>query len=693
MSKAYNMTNRRNMNYISVPLESLKGWKEGSTNLKHLIDNNILTTKDFFEKVKSGEIYSIVKEEKKKNNVTIKKPVFTDSNIKAIKGVIEQNLISLPGLEKETYDLLAKNDIKTLRDFEFAYTNKQLPSTEGTNVTDNDYEEVKMLTERSNNPALMRVYHSSADINCATYVINHEWKDGPNSQAYGSGIYACWTKSSSFHNIDVFGRRLLTDKENYAKWVWDRGGTKYIDKETGQGICFRFEFLVDVKDYFIYNYEVYKQTHPEDVDANEHNFLEHQNKKFGTNYTRSAQSDFWGFWWRDKSKNPHYQGDAKKEKADPLNPCIRGVIFNGGNDGDVVVIYDSIHAIPMRFSKGDEEKWINIGDASYASSAAQAASGIMSESSLDAFWLDIQDKFKTAVSQIIEDVNGAGDMNEKEFVSSEGKNYIIQDSLDDDPISGPESSDYGANKVFDKFEIKDCLYAKSYQLPFHEVNQLNIVNAKPADCQMITSFNTTLTVNDQIWIKNCPDANIPWSSIVCPDSNTEGKLKFHNVGINSTVNIKNFNQAYFIHMNIGNFEPTGPITDDTDVEKNDKLRPRIVCDDCRHIVFKKVTSDCINLILTSNDIEHLTFTDCNINRVNIFALKEGMSIKTLTLSGGNLVEEFAFIVQTSKHTSIYKKDDAVRDFVYSDTELIDALSSKEEDSFIDEFHIGKLEVN
>lgn len=694
----YDMTKQRDVSRLNVSLDDLWNWDINLEfkRLKYRLDYNKITTSgeliSNFNRLKQKSINNEDKDvklsfEDERNSFSAWLPL---KDFERIDYVLDNSISQVPGLKRNVFEYLKSKGIKTIYDYQVALTNNTFNNNDLANLglKKADIEDVQIKLERASNPSLIRVYHSSADINVAKYILNHEWGNGPNSQAYGTGLYTCWTLSSAFHDIDVFGRNLLTKKNDYAKWAIEKGKAAAIDNETYLPVCFRFEFVVDVRDYYIYNWEVFHQTHLNECNLNNlnsHNFLQFQDKKFGVRYSNGgAQKNFWGFNYTNTYKNPHYtKVKAKDRPENDDSPLIRGVIFNGANDGDVVVVYDTLHAVPTRYSKGDEEEWFSIGGLDYISQAERVAGFTISGSALDSFWKNIASSLQKCVRDIISSYNGSDDMNVDEYIKSNGRDFEVYNSLELGSISTPRIIDFAANKDFNKFTLSNCLLAKEYNINFARVNDFIIDNKVPANVEQITSIGKNLFIGDQMVVKHCPNAILPWS--VIESDNNNGKLKIWDVGVNTDTIFKGFAQAYFIKTYLKAVK-TGQsqiytVNHDFNYDSDDDLwndKPnnfKVTVDnyqcvsliDCNHIHLRQVNSESLNIILdTKSSIDKVIIEDCNIHRLNFISNTENTSINLIDLKGQTNIDEFYFKTQTSKNNlGVYTDDNNIDEIVYN----------------------------
>ena len=606
------------------------------------------------------------------------------SKIKIIHYSIEQSLSNLPGIEKKTYDYLVSQGIKTIPQFDEEYSIGRFNDENivGSGLTTNEIEDVKILTERKNNAGLIRVYHSSVDINCADYIFNKEWADGPNSQAYGTGLYTVWTKTSAFDDKDIFGRRSWCPKDFYRDHAIEQGKEFRVNLETNEKINFRFEFLVDATDYFIGNWALFDQTHPDvkmkdGTPVNEHNFIKYQNEKFGTHVDESGdpqavQSYFWGFWWKKNNKNdsykrghsnPHFVSETPDGKiTEKDGPCIKGVAFVGRNDGDVVVAYDTKRAIPIRVSPGDKEKWFYIGGPGILSEAAQALRMGISEG-INNLWEKLKKAYLKSLEEIFETHQGSSDLTETDFLTSKGRDILFDTSLETDILEGPEPSEANENGIFDNYVLKNCLYAKAYRLPMASVKNLKILNDKPADCGMITSMNNmALEIRDTARLVNCPNATLPWRDFI--NKENTGKMLIDNVRVNNNVWFKGFDQI--ILENIHNAEHIG-FQDCGATSQKGK------------IVLNNVTSKSVTFCLNEmNEFNKIIIDgNCSIESINILTRSPDKGLNSLIVHDGSISDDttFNFDIKTNVHRGIYKKDDVAVKHSMTFEELKDFINS------------------
>lgn len=701
---ALNTTQKFNTKKINVPLTDIELVDESGLPLKDkdgnariipekdlnaLLDNLIKDTESFEFAYSKGSLSDII-----------------SANLaKIIHNSIENSISNLPGVDIKAYNFLKSKGIKTIRAFneEHDLGNFKDDNLKDTGVSANDLEDIRILTERKHNPSLIRVYHSSVDINCAEYIFNKSWADGPNSQAYGTGLYTVWTKSSAFDDIDIFGRKSWCPKDFYRDNAVRQGKEYRVDEETGEKINFRFEFLVDVQDYFIGNWGLFNQTHPDvkfpdGKPVNEHNFIEYQNQKYGmhvpTNGDKTAvQSYFWGFWWKNNGKNgswdkghtnPHFISESSDGVIKENGPCVKGIAFVGSNDGDVVVVYDTKRALPIRVSKGDKNKWFYIGGPGILGSAEAALKMGISQG-INNFWKDLESKYKKSIEEIFDNHQGSWDMNETEFISSNGKNVVIEDSLEDDVIEGPEANESNDNGIFDNYKIINCLNAKSYHIPLRQVKNLEIKNGVDADCEMITSMSTNqnLVVMDKVEIYNCPKAKLPWKVFYNKDNT--GKIKIFNTNIEPGTVIQGFDQAILEDVHLSGsiaILDSGAATPKGKVVLTDITTPHMyVCMD------------------TTDEIKTLKIIgDSKVENLHIVTRRPGKSINKLMLSKETIGNgmNVLFEIQTDKHRSIYKKDDEIIKTTFNVNELIDILQENKEDGseFFDElqFKINNVDI-
>lgn len=714
-AEAYNTTEFYNPKKLDVPLTDIELIAKGDMrptdkdgipitkitpeDIQALGENGIITISDYEHAYNKGNIEAILTNKKSAKRMR-----------EIIHYSIDKSIANLPGMKREVYDYLKSKGIKTIDAFksmhdEMAFTDESL---EGTNVNTNDIENVCILVERKNNPSLLRVYHSSADINCAEYIFNKSWADGPNSQAYGTGLYTVWSKASAFDDQSVvYGDKNATPKDFYRDNAIRQGREYYVDNETGGKINFRFEFLVDVQDYFIGCWGLFKQTHPDAKfpdgrEVTERNFIEYQNQRFGmnvpTNGSRYAvQEYFWGFWWKNSDgngwkhghTNPHFVSESNdgfiKEKD---GPCVKGIAFVGTNDGDVVVVYDTKRALPIRVSKGDKNKWFYIGGPGVITTASNLLKMDINASSgrLMDFWKKLEENYRKSIEAMFDTHPGIWDMDETEFIRSNGKNVIIQDSLDDDVIEGPEASEANNQGVFDNYKIIDCVNANAYHIPLTEVKNLEIDNYKDAKCNLITSLaaNAELTIHNKAEIYNCPNARMPWKTFY--NDNFQGKLKIVNTSLLPDTLIQGFDQAILEDIKTNNglyFVDCASGTDKGKVSVINIELPEI------SVGFNEINSmKCLKIIGNSK-----------IGTLNIYSHGDAdKCIDTLIISKSALSSGFDvhFEVETDTPQTIYKKDNVVIKHTYSINELIDILKENSDDKselFEQlEFKINHIEV-
>ena len=286
------------------------------------------------------------------------------------------------------------------------------------------------FTEAIATNQLAEVYHSSGDIHCFEYVMNHDWRRGECGQMYGPGIYTCWSFDSAFYDKNSHGSRNGTSKRYYLEK--DIQAHRALTDELGRPVLFRFAFLVDVKDYFFFDYKQYKIVHPES-NATKETYLDEQNERFGTHYVHAH--NFCGY-------------DYKKVVPPEGKPRIRGIVFVGGNDGDVVIVYDTDAAIPTRFSKGSVDEWFNVdnGDLSYAEKA-KIALGLKDPKD---YWANFESSDAlNAYQDLLTKLNNLGaDANKIKFLDSSGKVYSVEESLEEEITPDVDS--------IKEIELKNC---------------------------------------------------------------------------------------------------------------------------------------------------------------------------------------------------------------------------------------------
>jgi len=616
------------------------------------------------------------------------KDIISANMIRVIHNSIENSIANLPGVDVKTYNYLKSKGIKTLRAFKEAHLLGEFQDEKITDpsVSSNDLEDVQILIERKNQPSLIRVYHSSVDINCAEYIFNKSWADGPNSQAYGTGLYTVWTKSSAFDDIDIYGRRSWCPKDFYRDNAVRQGKEYRVDEETGEKINFRFEFLVDVQDYFIGNWGLFNQTHPDVTfpngkPVNEHNFIDYQNQKYGMNVPTSGdphavQSYFWGFWWKYNGSNgiwkrgnpnPHFISESKDGVIKENGPCVKGIAFVGSNDGDVVVVYDTKRALPIRVSKGDKNKWFYIGGPGIIGTA-EAALKMGISRGVSGFWKEIEAKYRKSIEEMFDNHQGSWDIDETEFISSNGKNVIISDSVEEDIIEGPEASESNNNGVFDNYKIINCLDAKSYHIPLSRAINFEIRNDVDANCELITSLSSkgTLVVDNTLEMYNCPKAKLPWSLYYNKDNT--GKAKFQNMQLEPGTLIQGFDQAILEDINLSGsigFVDSGAGSDKGKISLVNVTSPHI------YICMDKVDEVKTLKIIGDSKIDNLHIVTRRPNKA-----LDHIIISKNCINDGMKVH---FEIQTGKHRSIYKEDDEILKTTYSINELIELLQENTEE--------------
>ena len=700
---AVDTTEKYNFKTINVPLSEIKIIKPAAAEtmfipseiLEGLSNIRVNTVDDFNLAYDRGSLENVEITKKVGDNERARTTKLGRNWIEAIHSGIENSISQLPGMgtKRNVYEYLKNKGIYTVSEYNNAYALNTFDNVESSDndfkVDNNDLENIKILTERSQQESLLRVYHASVDINVAKYVYNHEWGNGPNSQAYGTGLYTCWTKSSAFDDIDIYGQELATKKDFYRDNAVRQGKHFNIDTETGEKINFRFEFLVDVKDYFNGVWSLFEQTNSEEVkkfNLNEHNFIEYQNKKFGVNVNtngshKAVQSYFWGFDWKSKRLNPHFESISNGKLTTKGGPCIKGIIFVGANDGDVVVVYDTYHAIPTRLSKGDAHKWYKLGGIDYLNQARLVAMGI-EDGSVD-FWKKAREQYLKAIDEIISSHEGASDMNETEFISTDGKTVSIVGSLERGTIEGPEANEYKVNEIYDNYTVKDCYHAKSIHLPFRSVKNLDLTNKIPAECSQLTSLATNgsrLEVRETAKIKNLPNAMLPWGTIVGGDTGT-AKISIYNIGLSANTRVCNFEQAYFVKLSLD--------------------RTLIAFDD-DYIRFRNVDANNVYIAFDKKDtVKRMTFENCNIKNIYFKSPKMGNSVELIELDQATADSDltFHFDVRTDHHRSIYKEDDEVIQSEYNAEELFSMLiehddALPEKDEFIEQtgFNIKNIRI-
>ena len=616
------------------------------------------------------------------------KDIISANMIRVIHNSIENSIANLPGVDVKTYNYLKSKGIKTLRAFKEAHLLGEFQDEKITDpsVSSNDLEDVQILIERKNQPSLIRVYHSSVDINCAEYIFNKSWADGPNSQAYGTGLYTVWTKSSAFDDIDIYGRRSWCPKDFYRDNAVRQGKEYRVDEETGEKINFRFEFLVDVQDYFIGNWGLFNQTHPDVTfpngkPVNEHNFIDYQNQKYGMNVPTSGdphavQSYFWGFWWKYNGSNgiwkrgnpnPHFISESKDGVIKENGPCVKGIAFVGSNDGDVVVVYDTKRALPIRVSKGDKNKWFYIGGPGIIGTA-EAALKMGISRGVSGFWKEIETKYRKSIEEMFDNHQGSWDIDETEFISSNGKNVIISDSVEEDIIEGPEASESNNNGVFDNYKIINCLDAKSYHIPLSRAVNFEIRNDVDANCELITSLSSkgTLVIDNTLEMYNCPKAKLPWSLYYNKDNT--GKAKFQNMQLEPGTLIQGFDQAILEDINL-----SGSIGFVDSGAGSDKGKISLVNVTSPHMY---VCMDKVDEVKTLKIIG-----DSKIDNLHIVTRRPNKALDHIIISKNCINDgmKVHFEIQTGKHRSIYKEDDEILKTTYSINELIELLQENTEE--------------
>ena len=633
------------------------------------------------------------------------KDIISANMVRVIHNSIENSIANLPGIDIKVYNYLKGKGIKTIRGFKEAHNIGEFQDEKITDpsISANDLEDIQILIERKNQPSLIRVYHSSVDINCAEYIFNKSWADGPNSQAYGTGLYTVWTKSSAFDDIDVFGRHSWCPKDFYRDNAVRRGKEYRVDEETGEKINFRFEFLVDVQDYFIGNWGLFNQTHPDVTypdgkPVNEHNFIDYQNKKYGMNVPtngdpHAVQSYFWGFWWKNNGKNdkwsyghsnPHFISESKDGVIKEDGPCVKGIAFVGSNDGDVVVVYDTKRALPIRVSKGDKNKWFYIGGPGILGTAEQALKMGISYS-MSGFWKEAEAKYRKSIEDMFENHQGSWDIDETEFINSNGKNVVIVDSVEEGVIEGPEANESNNNGVFDNYKIINCLDATAYHIPLSHVKNIEIWNEVDANCEIITSIsgNGTLLVDNTLEMYNCPKATLPWKLFYNKDNT--GKAKFENMQLIPGTLIQGFDQVILENMTLSGsigFVDSGAGSDKSKISLVDVKSPHM------YVCMDKV-----------DEVKNLKIIgDSQIDNLHIVTRRPGKSIDRIIISKDCIGHDTKvhFEIQTGKHRSIYKDDDEILKTTYSINELIEILQeSTEEKSEIFEtlqFKINHIDI-
>jgi hypothetical protein len=683
-AEALNTTKKFNRDKINVPLSEIVKVSEtgevlpndsklSDKALEKLADELITDTESFEHAYNHGNLESIL----------------TKGVIATIHRSIENSISSLPGINPKVYEFLKSRGIKTISQFKQEHVTSHLNKDELAKygIKDDDIEDVQILVERKEKPSLLRVYHSSVDINCADYIFNREWADGPNSQAYGTGLYTVWTKNSAFNDTDVYGRRSWCPKDFYRDHAIESGKEFRVNLDNNEKINFRFEFLVDAKDYFIGNWELFDQTHPDarfpdGTSVNKSNFIRYQNQKFGTHVDESGsphavQSYFWSFWWKNNgangawkngNPNPHFVSESKDGKITENGPCVKGIAFVGQNDGDVVVVYDTKRALPIRVSKGGIDEWFYIGGPGTLTKAENLLSMGISASTSE-FWKQIESAYRKTLDEIWDTHQGSWDMNETEFLSSDGKNVIISDSLEEDIIEGPEAQESNNNGIFENYKVENCLNAKSYHIPLRMVNNLEIVNDVDADVELITSLSSDseLIVNDTLRMYNCPKAVLPWR--VFYNKDFTGKAKIQNMKLLPGTMIQGFDQVILGKVNLDSsigFIDSGAASD--------KGKISLVDVSAKHLYI------CLDKM---DEVKRLNITgDSNIENLHIVTRRPGKSIGKITLSRqcaeSNM--QIHFEIQTDKHRSIYKDDDEVIKTTYSVQDLIDILQEDTDES-------------
>ena len=681
-AEIYNTTEKFKKDKIPLPLKDLvKVEKTGvaipgkdkysDKTLEKLADEGI---NNIIEFERAYEIGNLTKD------LNGDKAVLTQGIADDIHNSIENSIAFLPGVGLKLYNYLASHGIKTISQFKDAHATNSFNTEDLKNagLNMNDVEDVQILVERKEKPGLIRVYHSSPDINCADYIFNKSWADGPNSQAYGTGLYTCWTKCSAFDDKNIKGKPNLCPKMFYRDNAISQGRAHSTDTETGEAVLFRFEFLVDATDYFISDWNLFHQIHPDAklkdhndtlVDVTEHNFFEYQDQRFGTNVVRTcgkglaaAQIYFRGFDWTNHANwsrpNPHYVSENKSTGvvSEKNGPCVKGVAFIGGHDGDVVVVYNTRRALPIRVSKGSKFDWYYIGGPGTLTKAENLLSmGITTSTA--AYWQQIEEEYKKTLDDIFENHQGSWDMNETEFVNSNGKNVIISDSFEDDVIEGPEANESNDNGVFDTYKLENCINAKSYHIPLRVANNLEIVNKCAARCELITSLssNQELIVNDTLRMYNCPNANLPWTSFYSP--NLTGKAKIQNMNLLPGTFIRGFDQLILAKVKVN--DTIGILDCGATTSKGKIFLTDVIADDL------------YILIDETDELKTLKILgDSQIENLHICAKRPGKSISQIVINQ-NLAKTMKvhFDIQTGIHRSLYKDDDIEIKSEYSISDL------------------------
>ena len=610
--------------------------------------------------------------------------VLTPNLADDIHNSIENSIANLPGISKKLYKYLASKGIKTISQYKNAHVNNVFNKEEleslGLNM--DDVENIQILVERKEKPSLIRVYHSTADINVADYIFKKDWRRGPNSQYYGHGLYTVWTKNSAFDSVDLNGHANAVTKEYYMQHAIDMGKPYCID-ESGKPVCFRFEFLIDVKDYYIAHWGLFHQTHPNEtyknskneiVPVTEDNFIDYQNKKFGVNinlHRGSVQDYFAGrdYKWNDKRDNPHFVSESKDGKITENGACIKGIAFIGGGDGDIVVVYNTKRALPIRVSKGSKVDWTYIGGPGILTKAENLLSmGITA--STEEYWKQVEEAYKKTLDEIFNTHPGSWDMSESEFISSNGKNVRFENSYED-VIEGPESSEASGDAVFGVYEIKNCIVPDSYHIPLREVDVLRIDNDRDANCRLITSLSSDdkLAVNDTIEIYNCPNATLPWVTIYNKD--LTGKAKFQNVNLHPGTIIQGFDKAIFEDLttekSLG-FYDCGGTTNDGKIA--------LVGVKAKNIYIYMDKIDGIKKIKILRGLRDENGDD-KIENLHIVTRMPGKHLDQLIIDKYYSNKGFTihFDIQTDIHQSIYKADDFQVKREYTISELEDILTN------------------
>ena len=135
------------------------------------------------------------------------------------------------------------------------------------------------------------------------------------SAMYGQGLYATYSLNSQLKSgMSMYGPYIVRGK-------------------------------IDLSNFFIFDEKVFKLARPRDR-------YQDQFKKYQINYTAPHEED--------DEVNPYTSDMAQKHWEKLKNQGVAGLIFNGRNDGNVVVIYDRHAFIPDSFSDNNGESWKHI---------------------------------------------------------------------------------------------------------------------------------------------------------------------------------------------------------------------------------------------------------------------------------------------------------------------------------------------